>query len=568
MTTANDVIAALNQRRLLKTGRLDDAGRMPAGWQQWFDGMPRVDAQAAHARPASWIDVFVQRPLRPIPRRPGAKSRLQAFFSLLQQNWEPDPRDERGLRIGVTVLDIVMHLVLVALLLWLMYLGMVALSKVEEDDEAVQVEFIGRGNAEEGGGALAAAGAESAASPAPAVRQPTPSPSPATEAAATAQPANVAEQPVPAPSAEVAAAQPEPAPQPVEDAAQELQVSEVRVPDPASFQLPPPRERSTTLPELRERAPRQTEVVDVEAPRMQALPERQVAVRQPQPREPQLRQRALPVDAIQPDPTEALRQRPLPGVSEVQVQARAPELRARAIVPKPGGSPTTATKPGSGNAASGSATSGAGNAHGDAPAAGQAKAGAGQGARAATESGRGVTTVGSGAGPGLKPAPGGWSGAAKSDDWGASDRNVAGTGNGGKSGDGKSGLFNSDGSTRLPDEWTKQSGIDIDRAGTWLKRPGLEYKGTRFDKYWIPNGTLLEEWVRRGIKKVAIPIPGSKLQLRCAVSALPPGAVCTPYNPDVNEQPAIARPPPDVPFKPELQEDNGSVRPADPPAGG
>ncbi|MFN3311771.1 MAG: hypothetical protein ACK40R_08735, partial [Thermomonas sp.] len=148
----------------------------------------------------------------------------------------------------------------------------------------------------------------------------------------------------------------------------------------------------------------------------------------------------------------------------------------------------------------------------------------------------------------------------------ASNRNVAGTGtgNGGRSGDGKSGVFNPDGSVRLPDEWSKNNRLDLDRAGTWLKRPGLEYRGTRFDKYWIPDGNLLQEWVRRGIKELSIPIPGTGLQLKCVVSLLQFGGGCLPMDPDANEQPSSGRPAPDIPFKPELQEDNGSVRPPAP----
>ena len=172
--------------------------------------------------------------------------------------------------------------------------------------------------------------------------------------------------------------------------------------------------------------------------------------------------------------------------------------------------------------------------------------------------------AGSGAGPASTPAPGGWPGPAKSDDWGASRRNVAGTGTGsGNKGDGAGGpaLFGDDGAPRLPDEWTQASGIDVDRAGTWLKRPGLEYRGTRFDRYWVPQGSLLQEWVRRGIRKVSIPIPGSKRRLECVVSLLQFGGGCFPVDPDVNEQPARARLPPDIPFKPALQEDNGSAKP-------
>ena len=45
------------------------------------------------------------------------------------------------------------------------------------------------------------------------------------------------------------------------------------------------------------------------------------------------------------------------------------------------------------------------------------------------------------------------------------------------------------------------------------------------------------------------------------ISLLQLGGGCGISDPDLNEQPADGRPPPDVPFKPELQEDNGSVRP-------
>ena len=192
--------------------------------------------------------------------------------------------------------------------------------------------------------------------------------------------------------------------------------------------------------------------------------------------------------------------------------------------------------------------------------------------------GKGVlANAGKGAGPAAKPAPGGWQGPARSDDWGASNRTVAGTGtapgNGsgkgtgkGRDGNGSPGVFGQDGRVNLPDEWTKLTNVDLDRSGSWLKRPGLEYRGTRFDQYWIPSGTLLQEWVRRGIKSVAIPIPGTNLQLQCVVSLLQFGGGCLPVNPNVNEQPARARPPPDVPFKPGLQEDNGSVSPAPTPA--
>ncbi len=565
MTTAADLIAALNQKRKRLSLRPEMPGQLPPGWQHWLDAMPVVDGAAASARPQPWVDVFLQRPLRAIPRSPPMLGRWQAAMRLLQQEWEPDPRDERALRIGVGAVDILLHLVLVALLFWLVYLGFMATAQPQEGDEAVQVEFIGRGNVAEGGGAIANAGAESApADAAPATRASTPAP-------ATGRPdAPIESQAAPSPP-QFAASNDAPlerdtSPPAVVEAAQVLQVTEVPAPEQRAFQLPPPKPRDTPQPQLqvREVQPRQ-QVEEIATLRTQ--PQRAL-----QPREtladvqvPQLQQAPQELQVPVPRRLATPQARATPSRVTSTAQIQVPQLRGevREIPMPPGGAPAPSQQAGSGTAAqvSGNAP-GAGGERGTAPAAGQSQAGTGQGARPAEQGGRGVISTGSGAGPASRPAPGGWPGPAKTDDWGASKRNVAGTGNGsGKDTGGKPGLFNDDGSARLADEWTRQTGIDIDRSGTWLKRPGLEYRGTRFDRYWIPNGTLLEEWVRKGIRQVAIPIPGSKRQLRCVVSMLPPGAICNPYSPDVNEQPARARPPPDIPFKPELQEDNGSVQP-------
>ena len=570
MTSAADIITALNQRRTRFSNRPETPGQMPSGWQRWFDAMPAVDAHAPGALAPALVDVFAQRPLRAIPRAPKALTRLQSFGRLLQQEWTPNARDERGLRIGVGAVDILLHLVLVGMLLWLMYLRFMALMQAPpEEEQAVQVEFIGRGNIAEGGGAIANAGAESApASPAPATRASTPAP-------ATGRPdAPIETLSVPSPP-QVAANSEAPqrvrelAPLAVAEAAQPLAVTEVREPEPQAFQLPPPKPRDTPQPQLQVRevqARQQVEEIAV----LRTQPQRSLQPReiQAEVKVQELRDQPQELDIPAPQRMATVQARSAPSQATNNAQVRVPELRGevRDIPMPPGGAPTPSSQAGSGTAAQANANKpGAGGERGSAPAAGQAPAGTGAGAKPAQQGGRGVTTTGSGAGPANKPAPGGWPGPAKSDDWGASTRNVAGTGNGdGKRGDGngKPGLFNQDGSARLPDEWTKVSGVDVDRAGTWLKRPGLEYRGTRFDQYWVPNGTLLEEWVRKGIRKVAIPIPGSKRQLRCVVSVLPPGAVCNPYSHDVNEQPARARPPPDIPFKPGLQEDNGSQKPA------
>jgi hypothetical protein len=101
--------------------------------------------------------------------------------------------------------------------------------------------------------------------------------------------------------------------------------------------------------------------------------------------------------------------------------------------------------------------------------------------------------------------------------------------------------------------------VDLDRAGTWLKRPPVNYTPTRFDKFWTPSETLLEEWVRKNIRSVEIPIPGSSKRLHCVVSILQLGGGCGIEDPNMQDQEAEARKPPDVPFKPDLQEDQQSL---------
>ena len=544
---------------------------MPDGWQQWLDAMPLVDAHAEGAPAPALVREMAKRSLRPIPRSPAALSRWQAICSLLRQQWEPDPPDERGMRIGAGAIDILLHTILISLFLWLMYINLMMPPAPEDGDQVVQVEFIGRGNIAEGGGALANAGAESGpAAAAPTTRAQTPAPAtgrpdaPIVAVAAPQPPQVSASSEAPQPIREL--------PTPAVEVAQPLQVSEVREPAPQSFQLPPPKVRELQLPQVQIREVQPTQQVEAIAT-LKPQPMRTLKPREVQAelRASQVQQQVQDIELPQPLRPLTLPTRALPTQATSSVQV--PQMRGQvAEIPMPpGGAPRPSMQPGSGVAQQVNAPTGAGGERGKAPAAGTTPAGSGQGTQPAAQGGRGVASTGTGAGPGSKPAPGGWPGAAKSDDWGASSRNVAGTGTGdgsgkgkGRNGDGKPGLFNSDGSARLSDEWTEQSGIDVDRAGTWLKRPGLEYQGTRFERYWIPGGTLLEEWVRRGIKQVSIPIPGTNKRLQCVVSLLQFGGGCLPVDPDVNEQPARARPPPDVPFKPELQEDNGSVKPAGP----
>ena len=105
------------------------------------------------------------------------------------------------------------------------------------------------------------------------------------------------------------------------------------------------------------------------------------------------------------------------------------------------------------------------------------------------------------------------------------------------------------------DQWTRQR---LEAGGTWLRRPPPGHAPGRFDRYWVPNESLLAEWVRQGIKNVDIPLPGGSGSISCVISLLQLGGGCGVTDPNMQEQPARARAAPDIPFKPALHNDNGS----------
>ena len=154
---------------------------------------------------------------------------------------------------------------------------------------------------------------------------------------------------------------------------------------------------------------------------------------------------------------------------------------------------------------------------------------------------------------------GGWTTPQRDDDWGAAARDRSG------GQDGTASLFNPDGSPRLPGDGQVGGGLPpgtitedyekIDRMGTWLKRPPTDYEPTSFDRFWVPHENLLEEWVRRSIRTVLIPIPGTNKSIRCNVATLAFAGGCDLVDPNLQDDPASARPPPDIPWRPDLQED-------------
>ncbi|WP_343649893.1 hypothetical protein [Stenotrophomonas sp.] len=581
-----DVLLARQQQRLI----LEKHTRLPYGWAIWLRSLKPLP-RLFHAR-----DVIAVLLPRPLPGRPGrlpALSPWNAARRLFWQDWEPAPRDQRWMRWTSAVLSAVLHLLFFLLLLW------VAVIRTSEPDadgaegERVQIEFIGAG-AREGGGDQA--GAEAAAAAAPAgssaasgapggaatAPQPQPQPVPPAPAAPAAAAATSAP-PVaePAPAVETA-----PPPSPV----QATEVAEVT----SDFVVPPvtvPRTEVSVVPRSVTPSVTERSVPLLQAPATPTpVAPTQVVVQTPAPRDIQVREREVAVvDApvLSPQPMRSVevpvsmpqrevqvREREVQAVVDPQVRmatvagreptVRAPQgrdvqVRERAIAPAPAAAPSSATGSGAAQAAAASAQSAAAQSAASA-AANAAPAAAAKPAQA-------------GARP--APTPGNWATPARGDDWGASSRNRDGAAQGSsqasRSGQGE-GLFNADGSVRVPgqdgagaaergapgganDGWSKER---IAQSGTWLKRPPYDYTPTSFDKYWVPQESLLAEWVRKGIKAMEIPLPGTSTKISCVISILQAGGGCGLSDPNMQDQPAIARPPPDIPFKKELQEDNGS----------
>lgn len=448
------------------------------------------------------------------------------------------------------------HLFVAAVLVWLMYQQFLATAHPPRkgQEEVVQVEFIGQGTPEETGG-----GSDAAPTPAPqeaaAAVTTEAEPEPAASQAAATQP-----EPVESPPAVATTSPPdesEPEPEPVDQPPprmvdQAIQVSEPTPDADTDYKLPPPMprlqapqinvpDRPLTVPETSvvELPRRQEPTLPTIAPRPvpeaaieQTVPDvvvREVA--QPLPMAPTITMSRPTVSVpTQPLKTQALREReiPAPPATALATQSEQP----------------VATE--------------AETASSEAPSA-QASA------RTAASDESDQAASAQSAGPKTEAAPGGWSSPKRSDDWGESTREVAGA----EKGD-PSGLYNSDGSVRLaetpgsaspgqpPGEITDEI-VNLDRGGTWLKRAPTDYEPTAFDRYWRPGESLLEEWVRKSITTVRIPIPGTTKHVVCKTILLMAGGACDITDPNLQDVPATARPAPDVPFKPSLQEDNGSL---------
>ncbi|MCC4598653.1 transmembrane repetitive protein [Xanthomonas melonis] len=607
MTTAADLLQALRARM---PGRLilDPRTGLPYGWATW---MRSRDSAAAPFNDDHVMDVLLARG----SATSGVGSMLaftpfQAFRSLWWQHWEPRPADQRRQHWLAMVGSLLIHLGFIALLIWVVAVRWAPKDAEQGEQARVRMTFIGDGAAEQGGGqgnpsatAQSAAGdataapaapvAEVSGNPAQTAVPPSVPPEAAesVEAADTMQPQETAAEPAVAAAREPQSPQVPQVPQvvvqvPSVTIESPLQVTETPIAT-TDFVVPPPpsisvaprpvaptasqvqvRERDiqtvTERPALRE-LQRPAPAVAVRSANAPAVREREIVVPdRPQLAAPVIRQRQIVPSVRMPEL--AVRAAELPNVPEsTPTPTTPPASPTPTAPPRPEPSPTAANAPAVQPSPAATATQ-------QPQTTPPTPAPAGNAATSASPS----AVAGSKAGPQPADRSGGWDVAANADDWSKADRNRRGDPGGADSQ--RAGVFNSDGSVRVAgtgdtgsgagdrgppgsetDTWTRDQ---IAQGGTWLKRPPYGYTPTSLDKYWMPNQSLLQEWVRRGLKKIEIPIPGTTTKISCVVSLLQFGGGCGLSDPNLNEQPATARPPPDVPFKRELQENNGAVRSA------
>ena len=538
MFSAADLIEALRKRARRSLRPELPVGEFPPGWAQWFEAVGQRLGRITGATADAIVALLLQREPASPPRAAIELDRWQAFATLWRQQWQAPEREERRVRMAALVVTFVVHVLLLIVLFWLAYVRFTG-RPAPQGEEIVQVEFVGQGTPEDQGGGPPAQKAEQPPTAAPATRR--------VPQAAAARPQ------VPAPSPQAAPAPAEAPPLPTSPAAQQpLQVTEKAAAPDAAFVLPPPTPRQIEIPQAQVAVPklqtplRAVELIEVPPP---VRPLEAKLPDQPMPT-PQLKQAPVAIPIVAPLPP--VQARTLP-----ELPVAPPALRESvAAIPLHETSPAP-TQPA---AAAAAATT--------TPATKAPPAPAASPAGGATAAQRGTQPAKSAAGSGPLPTPrsGAWPTPQRGDDWGASTRNRPG-GNTGKT----PGLFNGEGTPRLPagtaeaggglppgsDRWTRE---DFDRAGTWLKRPPNDYEPTRFDKVWVPNETLLEQWVRENIREMDIPIPGTTKKLHCVVSLLQLGGGCGITDPNLNDQEATARPPPDIPFKPDLQQDRDSLR--------
>ncbi|WP_394694927.1 hypothetical protein [Pseudoxanthomonas japonensis] len=542
MTNATDVIAHLLPRKAAPI--VERQTGLPFGWGLWLRALPERLGRITNEKVDAILGVLASH--APTARRatPFLPGRMLALRSLFYPGWGPPPREERWMRWAAAVSSGMLHLVFFLFLLWVALVQIPPPPDEAGDSSRVRLEMIGEGSPDETGGATqagetaaeqtasAAPAASPSATPAPPQPQPGESSPPPTEVAAP----TVAMDVPPLPPRDV------PVP---EIADQPLQVTEVAEPTRA-FVLPSvtPRQPEITQPAQREVGVPNREIpTPVTAPVVRRdTPVRAIDVPAMATRDAEVREREMATPAPQirtvPVPSREVSPR---AVATQERNVRQAEVREPSPRPSPAPAPAVTTPSTTGSSSTPSTAST-------------------RAPSTATAAPRGTTApTSSNAGPAPATKPGGWSTPARTDDWGNSRRNVAGD----SAADGRdqAGLYNADGSLRVPgdageataqrgapgggnDQWTRER---LDEAGTWLQRPPYDYEPTSFDKYWVPSESLLAEWVRRNVREVDIPIPGTNMKLKCSISVLQLGGGCGLGS--LFPEPPKARPPPEIPVK-------------------
>lgn len=522
----DDLAAALrNRRRSLRSIRPQSESTFITSWRAWLHAEPTKAASPAYTE-ATVRDVLVA---RAPPKRPALSrkqlTRWQSFRSLFRQSWGGEDDGNRRLRIGSAVASLLINLFFAAMLLWLMYLRFMA-RPTPEEELAMQVQLIGQGAPEEEGGGTPLPQPEiTTARPMQRQAESTTATAPTAAPESTAieqvktqsQAESVATMPMQSPQVPVHAAPTEPMPP-----ATPILVAK---PTEAVPKFTQPPQQMPTLP---------TPVV------VQPL---------------ELHAQALPT----PPQPEQVEQASLSNMSTHAVAV--PTLAAKSIgkidlppAPAASGASSAASSSAQATAATGS----------NSPLRGTS---ATTGAPSTTAgAGTGVQPTGRGVGAGTQAKTGGPPTPLKGDDWGAASRNVAGQPhgaiNGGRTGGANANSYDTSGTAKYGADQFVARVKDPYKEGSWVKRQVRKDDPTMFEPYWVPQETLLEEWVRKGIKEIEIPLDGSgKRVIKCKISILQLGGGCGIAGGinGVKDNPAQARKPPAVPFKSKYFDDPSAL---------
>ncbi|MFZ2754551.1 MAG: hypothetical protein WAZ48_14050, partial [Lysobacteraceae bacterium] len=147
------ILHARDQRRLpLRADR--PFGTFSPTWRAWFLAMNERAGVVMGTPAADYINVLLAR----VPDSPPGASvelgRWKAFASLARQQWDPAPRDQRGVRRIAAVSSGVLHLLFALMLLWVGYVAIGdAPPEAREAGESLLVEYIGTGTPTETGAA-------------------------------------------------------------------------------------------------------------------------------------------------------------------------------------------------------------------------------------------------------------------------------------------------------------------------------------------------------------------------------------------------------------------------------